>query len=198
MKEFQWYGIINIALVITGVLLFKENDNALNRLDQMKMRIGKAAIPLEQRYTTKLVGRKIEAFQLSSVKSGSFSCEALNSKLIVFIFFSPRDCSPCLSEASLWSEIDTTYNKNDVTVIGIVTGVFDKEEVNRFIEERQLKFPILLDEKEKVKKSIGVTITPMRILVDGSDRRIIDASISSPRFEKHSRFMKLLDNLISN
>lgn len=101
-------------------------------------------------------GKKAPEFTLINKDGKNVSLSTYAGKNIVLVFY-PADWSPvCGDQISLYSEMTNLFDKNDAQLLGIsVDGMWCH---SAFIENRNLKIPLLSDfePKGKISKLYGV------------------------------------------
>jgi len=78
-------------------------------------------------------------------------------------------CPPCIAEMPVHNRLAEKYGPRGVVVLG-VAGDDDPQAVRRFVEEREVKFDILLDPGGAVGTQYGITGYPETFLVDREGR----------------------------
>jgi len=113
------------------------------------------------------------------------------SPFTLFVFFSPSDCAPCLLERELWKEIS---DSNKVNIIGIARHV-DKRELKDWIENSEISFLVLYDEKSMLTEKLGIDKTPLKLLTDNRGNILFIDNIRATRSEQKV-FVNKLDELL--
>ncbi|MCX7976795.1 MAG: TlpA family protein disulfide reductase [Bellilinea sp.] len=107
-------------------------------------------------------GQKFPDFALEGLDGKKYSLSSFSGKPVLINFWATW-CDPCKAEMPLFESL---YRKNSEVV---VLGVNYNEPVNvirRFIEERDLTFPILLDEEGKIAEKFQVFGFPTTYFID--------------------------------
>ncbi|MEO8399303.1 MAG: peroxiredoxin [Ignavibacteriaceae bacterium] len=100
-------------------------------------------------------GMKAPDFTLEDVYGNSYTLSYYKGKAPVVIYFYPQaNTSGCTKEACGIRDNLSKFNKNDIKVFGI--SVDPVEDIEKFVEDYKLDFPLLSDEGKEVTKSYGV------------------------------------------
>ena len=83
---------------------------------------------------------------------------------LVFLNFWSNGCSLCVEEL-ITLEGFFRENQQEAVVISINIGG-EKQEVDRFIQEHQLSFPVLLDKNREVANAYHIQSTPTTYVID--------------------------------
>lgn len=115
----------------------------------------------------------LPAFSINNTDGICLNSKNLNHRFTVLIFFSLKDCSACLFEATYWSEAYKQYGQNDIAFYGITTDT-DLESMHAFKKGYDILFPILQAPNSGIKNSIlsldrllkDHLITPFKVFVN--------------------------------
>lgn len=77
-----------------------------------------------------------------------------NSKPVVVYFYPKANTPGCTKQACGIRDSWSKFEKNNIIVLGI--SVDSKEAIKKFLDEHNLNFPLLSDEKKEVAKAYGV------------------------------------------
>jgi len=153
-------GVVILALVVFNLLLLHK-DRALrkdfNQLSQTAELSSSSFSPLLT------AGDQPFCFTFLHPETK----EAYQPKLVLLIFFSTNDCVTCLQEASIWEELQKNFYPKGLKVLGMVPSN-DSFEMERFAKAESLSFPIMYVDSAYVKRHIGVSITPFKVLLDST------------------------------
>jgi cytochrome c biogenesis protein CcmG, thiol:disulfide interchange protein DsbE len=136
---------IPIAVVLTGILALALGSDP-------------------QKIESPLVGRPAPAFALRDITSGRvIDVQQLRGKPVVINFWATW-CRPCYEEHPVLVE-NARLLSPGVQFVGVV---FDDTEanINRFLRERGLAYPTLVDEKGKTAIAYGVGGVPETFFID--------------------------------
>ncbi len=92
-------------------------------------------------------------------------------------------------------KIDEIFQKKQLIVIGIC-HYYDKDEIKLFAEERNLRFPILLDPEDIIRKKMAFRTSPLRILLD-TDNKILEIAMPNANLQNQKSLLKNLKILLS-
>ncbi|MGC8777173.1 MAG: peroxiredoxin family protein [Candidatus Caldatribacteriaceae bacterium] len=96
-------------------------------------------------------------FVLEDLEGNPLSLSRFAGRPIILVFFSPR-CGDCKEEMPYLEELYHNYQEKNLAIVGV--GVRNKEEVQEFAQERNIPFPVVVDETLEVSKSFGVFFLP--------------------------------------
>lgn len=122
--------------------------------------------------STSLKGKIFKDFELPDLTGKPWSLNKDSSVLKLLILFNVNDCSACLLEHTLWQKIHEKFSHKNVLVLGI-SHTKDIEDLIYLVEEWNVKFTVLHDPEERVRKSLGITTSPLRVLLNG-DNEILE------------------------
>lgn len=118
-------------------------------------------------------------FKLATLDGKEISLKDLKGKPVVLNFFASW-CPPCIIEMPDLNEFATEY-KDQVHVIGLNVTTNDKiEDVKKVVNEKQLKFPIALDEKGEAALAYNIRPIPTTYFID-KDGVVRDIIIGAAR-----------------
>ena len=88
-----------------------------------------------------------------------------SSPLSVFVLLSP-ECPLCKNYSTVLNKINEQFS-GDLSVYGIVPGkAYSAKQINKFIKDFKINFPIYIDSKKELTTYIKGTVTPEVILMD--------------------------------
>lgn len=140
------------------------------------------------------LGRPFIGFTLPDVSGKPYSLYNDKAKLKIILLFNTQDCAGCLDEYRLWKRLDTIYPDDTVSIIGISNNK-DTNEVILFIKERNIQFPILLDQDNFIKKSMGFRFSPLRIIVNNHNI-ISDIAVAGSNLAQQKVFQSYVASLL--
>ena len=120
------------------------------------------------------VGDKIPSFILKDQNGNDFDISTLLGSKKLVIFFYPQDGSlNCTREACYFRDLSEVFDEADAIVIGISSQSVESHK--EFAEKNRLKFTLLSDNENRVRKLFGV---PGRIfgLIPGRVTYVADRS----------------------
>ncbi len=154
------------------------------------------------------IGQKAPSFDNLEGSDGKrYSLATFEDKSIVILIFMANRCPTARVYTDRLKAIQTDYETKDVQVVGINSDnqyFFPLETITKMAEvfnERELNFPYLKDQDQKVAKSYGALVTLHAFVLD-RDRRLryrgrVDDS-RDPQKVETSDLRNALDDLLDN
>lgn len=93
---------------------------------------------------------RLPQFRLSDLDGQEVASSRWAGKVLVLNFWTTW-CPPCLRELPLFDELQRTYADAGLQVVGI--AIDEKEDVERFLAEHPVDFPILLGDMDTIELS---------------------------------------------
>jgi len=116
---------------------------------------------------------RLPEFQLPGLDGQEVAGSRWAGKLLVLNFWATW-CPPCLRELPLFDELQRTYAETGLQVVGI--AIDNQGDVERFLAEHPVGFPILLGDTETIELSrrLGnqVQSLPFTVIFDPSGKRV--------------------------
>ncbi|MEP7127949.1 MAG: redoxin domain-containing protein [Chitinophagales bacterium] len=107
--------------------------------------------------------------ELITVQHEKFSFAELTSKKASVIIFLQPECPFCNSYGKTLRELDSVFQKQNITLIGVIAGKnYPENEIIAYSEKNRLHFPMLLDPEFVLQKKLRATITPEVFLVSNT------------------------------
>ena len=113
---------------------------------------------------------------LSSVpwRNGSpTTLAALRGKVVVLLFWT-RDCINCKHNLGYWNDWAKKYAGTDVKILSVHTPEtrfeHSPEATARFAQQHNLRFPIAIDNDERIWNAYGIESWPTEVLIDKKGR----------------------------
>ncbi len=101
------------------------------------------------------IGNSAPGFTLQDSDGNNYSLSDYNGKNPVVIYFYPKAGTPgCTKQACGIRDSFSKFKENGIVILGI--SVDSKESIKEFINDHNLNFPLLSDEKKEVSKAYGV------------------------------------------
>ncbi|MEE9430253.1 MAG: peroxiredoxin [Melioribacteraceae bacterium] len=101
------------------------------------------------------VGDDAPSFTLEDAKGNSFTLSDYKDKSPVIIYFYPKANTPgCTKQACAIRDDYSKFEESGITIFGI--SVDDKEDIQEFMDDYDLNFPLLSDSKKTTSKDYGV------------------------------------------
>jgi peroxiredoxin len=110
------------------------------------------------------IGQKFSLFEVLLVDGRPFVRDSVAGRKLLLLFFTTA-CSHCRREVSNFEELRAKY-MTKLDIIGISLDNFDATNVLR--TELNLKFPVIVGDKEKVKTLFRLNIVPAIFCLDES------------------------------
>lgn len=109
----------------------------------------------------------IPNFTLTNIYGKKISLNDFFKHKIILIHFWATWCPYCLTEIPLLKKIDSNLGKQ-VKVLAI--DILEKsEKVKKFVEQKGIKYDVLLDQKGDVARKYGIKGTPTSIVIDRNE-----------------------------
>lgn len=141
-------------------------------------------------------------FTLESSAGNNIRLEELRGQVVMLNFWATW-CGPCRQEMPALEDLYQRYNKAGFTILGInvenSTVAAKRSEIEKFVNEKQLTFPILYDnqkqvtgvlEKQFLKKNMGM---PTTVFLDRSgNARFLHEAYKPGDEAKYKKMIKTL------
>jgi len=131
-------------------------------------------------------------FTLDDIYGKAWSLHDDKAKMKIIILFNTDDCAGCLEEYRLWKKIDEIYADDLVSIVGINNDK-SKNNLNSFIKTREIRFLVLHDPDNIIKKSMGFRFSPLRIILNDKNR-IIDVEKSGGSLTKQKEILSYISS----
>ncbi|MGH9428969.1 MAG: peroxiredoxin family protein [Terriglobia bacterium] len=105
-------------------------------------------------------------FALKTLEGKTLRLSELRGKKVVLINFWATWCPPCRLEMPTMQQIYTEYKGKGLEILAINIEPDAKEEIQDFIKELRLTFPVLLDPDMKVTRKYRLIGLPVSMLID--------------------------------
>lgn len=115
-----------------------------------------------------------------------------NSLLTLIIYFSHRSGNKYMEESFYWNKLYDEIPINDLYIIGIIPG---NEEIGNLKDKWGIKFPVGFDDRLILARTVLISFTPYRIILD-RDGKIFYMAPSSSNLESHKEFYYHIIELI--
>jgi peroxiredoxin len=150
----------------------------------------------------KEISGKMPDFTLASVQGNNVRLEELRGQVVMLNFWATW-CGPCRQEMPALEALYKKYNKAGFTILGInienSNNASKKSEIDKFVKEKNLTFPILYDnkkvvtttlEKQFLKKNMGM---PTTVFLDRSgNARFVHEAYKPGDEKKYKKMAKTL------
>ncbi len=130
-----------------------------------------------------LLAKAAPAIKLDLLDGGKFDLASYKNKKIVILDFWATWCGPCAQAMPIIDKVAKKFEKNGVLLFGVNIQE-EPDEVHKFLEDRDLKLPIVLDSEGTAAKAYMATGIPQTVLV-GKDGTVQVVLIGlSPNLEE--------------
>ncbi|MBO1510144.1 TlpA family protein disulfide reductase [Metabacillus bambusae] len=111
-------------------------------------------------------GNAAPDFELTTLDGEKMSLSSLQGKKVILNFWATW-CPPCRSEMPDMQKIQADYNDEVViAAVNLTSSEKNVDTVKDFVEELELSFPVLLDEKGKINNQYEVMSYPTSYIID--------------------------------
>jgi len=118
------------------------------------------------------VGDRAMAFKLRDAAGRSYSLTDLQDKKVVLLSFASVTCPVCKESAPAHQRIYEKFRGNaEFAMWGLYGNAPDRKALRKYARDNKLRYPLLLDQKAKVRAAYGAEETPTLVLV-GKDGKV--------------------------
>lgn len=112
------------------------------------------------------VGDKAPQFETMDIYNNKISSQMAIGKPMILRFFDPY-CKYCKADTVVFNNYYTKFKDKGLQVVYLNTEPQPKtEEVDKFITELKIEFPVVLDSERRVANLFRVQVVPQTILLD--------------------------------
>lgn len=124
-------------------------------------------------------GNKVPDFTMTALNGQKISIQDLRGQKVILNFWATW-CPPCRKEMPDMQKIFSTYEDKNLSILAVNLRYTEKstDSVSAFVKERNVAFPILLDQDGRVSKKFQAVSLPTSYLIDS--RGIIQKKIIGP------------------
>jgi cytochrome c biogenesis protein CcmG/thiol:disulfide interchange protein DsbE len=145
-----------------------------------------SVVPLEEANTETISapqeGFRAPNFELVTIDGKVISLTELRGKAIILNFWATW-CPPCRSEMPAMQQVYLDYGPDDIVILAVNNTQQDQiADVEAFVVEEGLTFPVLLDYSGAVSSSYQIHSMPTTFFID-SEGRIDEIVIGGPMSE---------------
>ncbi|MGN7942708.1 TlpA disulfide reductase family protein [Virgibacillus sp. 6R] len=132
-------------------------------------------------------------FELTTLDGKEMSLSSLKGKKVLLNFWATW-CPPCRSEMPDMQKIQNQYD-DDVVVaaVNLTNSEPSVDTVKKFINELELTFPVLLDEKGKINSQYEVLSYPTSYILD-EEGTIRNKFVGAMSFDQMEKLLELKNN----
>jgi peroxiredoxin len=127
-------------------------------------------------------------FSLPTLDGGAQSLSDYKGRTVILNFWASW-CGPCRAEMPDMQVVYGELREQDLVVVGVNQGE-PRQQVEAFVQEFGLTFPVLLDEEQGLARTYGVRAFPTTFIIDG-DGIIRDQVVGGPL--SRSALLKLVE-----
>ncbi|MBD1370978.1 TlpA family protein disulfide reductase [Hazenella sp. IB182357] len=162
------YLVLFAGLLGIGWLnIYKENDTS----DPISM----AEYLAEQQQEWQ--GTKAPAFTLPTLTGEQVSFDSTSSKPTIINFWTTW-CAECKKEMPVFEKLYQEYGADIDFMMVNMTAEDNREQIDKYLKENRLTFPVLLDEQAKMKNAYDIPAYPTTYVID-QDNEIIALRIGA-------------------
>ncbi|HEY8185646.1 MAG TPA: thioredoxin family protein [Pyrinomonadaceae bacterium] len=142
------------------------------------------------------IGATIAAFTLPDVDGKEHSLSSLKGKNGTVLIFIAVQCPISNAYNERMEKLAQDYKARSITVVGInANSTESAADVKKHAAEKNLTFPILKDNGNKLADSLGATRTPEAYLLDANNKLIYHGRIDNSRDQSQVNSSELRDAL---
>jgi peroxiredoxin len=108
------------------------------------------------------------AFSSRTVDGNSMDSNSLRGKVVLVNFWATW-CGPCKEEMPALQRLKETFRPDEFELVAITTDQ-QRTEIQAFVKDLRLEFPILLDETKDISGAFGVRGLPTTVVIDQQGR----------------------------
>ena len=110
------------------------------------------------------VGDTIAAFSGTDLAGKTFSLASLKGKPVIMRFFL-TDCQYCKADTPVFNMFYNKYRQKGLEIVYINNNGANTEEVQAFVRELKIDFPVIYDPAGKIAKQYNVKIQPLTMVL---------------------------------
>jgi methylamine dehydrogenase accessory protein MauD len=150
-----WLLTLFIGFVLIGALrtLAVVQWRLENLIAVMPSRVGRAGLKL---------GKKAPDFTLPNMNGQRVSLHDFAGKKLLLVFMQPG-CGPC---NGVVSDLSAFQEKKPISILVVQKG--NADEVRKWAHEKEVRFPVALQEKDEISRKYETFATPFAFLVNES------------------------------
>ncbi|MBR7553153.1 TlpA family protein disulfide reductase [Allobacillus sp. GCM10007491] len=184
---------LSVIITLSGVIIFnilEDNKSNQNDPEDGMMYIQPEGMDVD---TTDIeVGDVPPNFQLKTLDGQTKQLQDFKGKK-VFVNFWATWCPPCRKEMPHMQEIQDKYENVEIVAVNALHSESSVDQVREFVEERDLTFPILLDESGEVTLRYQAMSMPVTYFVNSEGVIQLPKKIGPMTYEEMEEKIKQLD-----
>ncbi len=163
------YVSLFVILFVGGLLVFFEHFNE----SPFSIQDISSPQPVENKFDQEKShpGFIAPKFTLRNLKGNLDSLDNYKGQVVILNFWATW-CAPCLVEMPSFEVLYRRYRSQGLTVLAISIDKGNESKVRKFVEERGLSFPVLLDEKGEAERLYPSVTIPFTYVI-GQQGRIV-------------------------
>ncbi len=186
-----WVGVLVVLILLIGY--FAWQGSVFEREGSLASGpIGVEYTPADQEVFRKMsfLAQAVRAgapeFSLEAIGGGNRTLQDYKGKVVLLNFWATW-CPPCLREMPALQKLYNRYRAKGFDLVAISVDQGRKDEVQKFINENKLTFPVILDPIHTAKGSYKVRALPTNYLLDRQGR-VIAWGMGSREWDSESAF----------
>ncbi|GMO39906.1 MAG: hypothetical protein Ta2B_19700 [Termitinemataceae bacterium] len=152
-----------VVFISMAGLCFAQTNDA-----QLSAAFKKARLPLLES------PRPIKDFTLKLTNGQSVTLSSLKGK-VIFLNFWATWCPPCRAEMPSMEKLYQRFKDKGLEFIAVDISE-SSSDVQKFLNENKLTFPVALDSDHKVSDAYGIRYIPTTFIIDRSGKIIIEST----------------------
>jgi len=178
------YVSLFVVLFIGGLLVFFEHFNE----SPFSIQDISATPPIENKFDQEKShpGFIAPKFTLRNLKGNLDSLDNYKGQVVILNFWATW-CAPCLVEMPSFEALYRRYRSQGLTVLAISIDKGNESKVQKFVEERGLSFPVLLDEKGEAERLYPSVTIPFTYVI-GQQGRIVTRVDGAKNWQSEDTF----------
>ena len=188
LTEAQWFGIASLAAGVLGLLWGGRRHRRLSAAVCALL----ALLPIALGACSS--GPQAPDFVAQDLKGQAVKLSSHRGK-VVFLNLWTTWCPPCRMEMPAMQELAKKLAGEDFVMLGVSEDDGGKAEVEKFVEEMKIGFPVLIDPEGDVGRRYGITGYPETFVIDRDGRQV--ARFIGPRDWRDPAIERDLRTLIS-
>lgn len=121
-------------------------------------------------------GKEFPAFEFTDLEGNKITKEMTLGKTLVVKTWFIR-CKPCIEEMPQLNELVEEY-KDREDVIFLSLSLDTEEELQKFLSEKEFKYPVIPEQKAFIEDTLGFSVYPTHIVVEptGKIRKVVNTA----------------------